>query len=185
MGEGEDAFGGQPAAVLVHGGEGGDDLVHELDLVVAEVARRIVVGHGVEQLPQQRWAVVGVAGQQLVEERGARAPQPRDDDRPLHRLLQDGRLLVPEIDDAQAVLQDELELAPGADATGQVEARLGVEGSAQAAEGLLPPVVAEVVQAGGGDGSGLQNLRVERDHRATVVAEPVAEGNHFFCPGAA
>ena len=31
---------GEPAAVLVHGGEGGDDLVHEPDLVVAQVARR-------------------------------------------------------------------------------------------------------------------------------------------------
>ena len=87
VGEGEDALGGQPAAVLVHGGEGGDDLVHELDLVVAQVARRVVVGDGVQQLPQQRRAVVGIAGQQLVQQRGARAPEPGDDDRRVHRLL--------------------------------------------------------------------------------------------------
>ena len=185
VGEGEDALGGQPAAVLVHGGEGGDDLVHELDLVVAQVARRVVVGDGVQQLPQQRWAVVGVAGQQLVQQRGARTAEAGHDDGRVDRLLEDGRLLVPEVDHAQAVLQNELELAPGADAAGQVEARLGIEGGAQAAEGLLPPVVAEVVEAGGGDGGGLQDLGVERDHRAAVVAEAVAERDHLLGPGAA
>ena len=86
VGEGEDALGGQPAAVLVHGGEGGDDLVHERDLVVAQVARRVVVGDGVQQLPQQRRAVVGVAGQQLVQQRGARAAQAGHDDGRVHGL---------------------------------------------------------------------------------------------------
>ena len=62
MGEGEDALGREPAAVLVHGGEGGHHLVHERDLVVAQVSRGVLVGDGVQQLPQQRRAVVGVAG---------------------------------------------------------------------------------------------------------------------------
>ena len=185
VGEGEDALGGQPAAVLVHGGEGGDDLVHQPDLVVAQVARRIVVGDGVQQLPQQRRAVVRVAGQQLVQQRGARAPEAGHDDGGVHGLLQDGRLLLPEVDHAQAVLQDQLELAAGADAARQVEARLGVERGAEAAEGLLPPVVAEVVEPGGGDGGGLQDLGVQRHHRAPVVAEAVSERDHLVRPGAA
>ena len=150
VGEGEDALGGQAATVLVHGGEGGDHLVHQLDLVVAQVARRLVVGDGVQQLPEQGRPVVGVAGQQLVQEGGARAAEAGDHDGRVDRLLEDRRLLVPQVDHAQAVLQDELELAAGAEAAGQVEVGLVVEGGAQAAEGLLPPVVAEVVEPGGG-----------------------------------
>ena len=175
VGEGEDALGGETPTVLVHGGEGGHDLVHERDLVVAQVARRILVGDAVEQLPQQRRAVVGVAGQQLVQQRGARPPEARHHDRRVHRLAQDGRLPLPQVDHAQAVLQDQLELAPGADAAGQVEARLGVEGGAQAREGLLPPVVAEVVEPGGGDGGALRSSGCERDHGAPVVAEAAPE----------
>ncbi len=79
----------------------------------------------------------------------------------------------------------QLELAAGADATRQVEACLGVEGQAEALEGLLPPVVAEVVEAGGGHGRCLEDLGVQRDHRATVVAQPAPEGDHLVGPGAA
>ena len=150
VGEGEDALGGEPATVLVHGGEGGHHLVHQRDLVVAEVARGVVVGDGVQQLPQQRRAVVRVAGEQLVEQRRARAPEARHDDGRPHRLAQHGGLLVPQVDHAQPVLQDQLELAAGADAAGQMEAGLGVERRAEAPEGLLPPGVAEVVEPGRG-----------------------------------
>ena len=81
-----------------------------------------------QQLPEEGRAVVGVAGQQLVQERGARAPEAGHDDGGVHGLGQDGGLLLPEVDHAQAVLQDELELAPGADASRQVEACLRIEG---------------------------------------------------------
>ena len=92
VGEGEDALGGEAAAVLVHGGEGRHHLVHERDLVVAQVAGRVLVGDAVEQLPEERRAVVGVAGEQLVQQRRARAPEARHDDRRAHGLAQDGRL---------------------------------------------------------------------------------------------
>ena len=139
----------------------GDDLVHQRDLVVAEVARCVLVGDGVEQLPQQRRAVVGVAGQQFVQQRGARAPEAGDDDGAVHWLAQDRWFPVPQVDHAQAVLQNELELAPGADASRQVEACLRIEGQAEALERLLPPVVAEVFEARGGHGGRLQDLGVQ------------------------
>ena len=120
VGEREDAFGGQAAAVLVHGGEGGDDLVHEPDLVVAEVARGVVVGDGVEQLPQQRRAVGGVARQQLVQQRGARAPEAGHHDGGGHGLAQYRRLPLPQVDHAQPVLQDHLQLTAGADTAGNL-----------------------------------------------------------------
>ena len=85
VGEGEDALGREATPVLVHGREGRNDLVHERDLVVAEIAGRIVVGDGVEELPQQRRPVVGIAGQQLVEQRGARPAESGHDDRRVDR----------------------------------------------------------------------------------------------------
>ena len=110
VGEGEDALGREAAAVLVHGGEGGHHLVHERDLVVAQVAGRILVGDAVEQLPQQRWAVVGVAGEQLVQQRRPGAPEAGHHDGGMHRLSEDGRLPFPELDHAEPVLEDELDL---------------------------------------------------------------------------
>ena len=158
MGEGEDALGREPPAVLVHGGEGGDHLVHELDLVVADVTDSVVVGDGVQELPQEWRPVVGIAGQQLVQQRGAGAAEPGDDDRRLDRLAQDRRLLLPEVDHAQPVLQDQLELAAGTQPAGQVEARFAVEGGAKPGEGLLPPGVAEVVETRRGGGGGAEVL---------------------------
>ena len=183
--EGEDAFGREPAAVLVHGGEGGDDLVHEPDLVVAEITGGVVVGDGVQQLPQERRAVVGITGEQLVQERGARASEAGHHDRSGHGFAEHRRFLFPEVDHAQPVLQDQLEFAPGAEAAGQVEARFGVERGAQAPKRLLPPWITEVVEARGGDGGGGEILGLQRDHGASVVAEAVAERDHLVSPGAA
>ena len=112
-------------------------------------------------------------------------PEAGDDDGRVHRLAQDGRLPLPEVDHAQPVLQDQLDLAAGAQAAGQVETGLAVEGGAEAAEGLLPPGVAEVVEPGRGDGGGPQVLGLERDHRAPVVAEAAPERDHLVGPRAA
>ena len=87
-------------------------------------------------------------------------------------------------DHAQPVLQDELELAPGAQAAGQVEPRLAVERGAQAGEGLFPPRVAEVVEAGRGRGGGAQVLGPERDQGAPVVADAPPERDHLVRPWA-
>ncbi len=185
VGEGEDALRGQPAAVLVHGGEGGDDLVHEGDLVVAEVARLVLVGDGVQELPQQGRPVVGVAGEELVQERGARTAQSRHDDGGTDLLAQDGRLALPQVDHAQAVLQDQLDLAARPQPAGQVQARLPVERGAQAAERLLPPRVAVVVEPGGGGRGGAEVVGPQRDRGAPVVAQTPPERDHLVGPGAA
>ena len=101
VGEGEDALGRQEAAVLVHGGEGRDHLVHDHHLLVRSGGPRVVVigplgvgggGHAVEVLPQPRGPVVRVAGQQLVQQGGAGPAQAGDDDGGGHRLGQHGRL---------------------------------------------------------------------------------------------
>ena len=98
---------------------------------------------------------------------------------------QDGRFPLPELDHAQAVLQDELQLAPGAQAAGEVEAGLGVERGAEAAERLLPPAVAEVVEPGRRDGGGPEVLGPEREDGAPVVTEAAAERDHLVGPRAA
>ena len=185
VGEGEDALGREAATVLVHRREGGHDLVHEPDLVVAHVPRGVLVRDRVQELPEQRWAVVGVAGQQLVQQRRARAPEPGHDDGRGHGLAQHGRLPLPELDHAQPVLQDDLQLAPGAQAAGEVEAGLAVERRAEAVERIFPPVVAEVVEPGRRDGGGPEVLGAERHHRAPVVAEAAPERDHLVGPRAA
>ena len=185
VGEGEDALGREAPTVLVHGREGGHDLVHEPDLVVAQVTRGVLVGDGVQQLPQQRRTVVGITGEQLVQEGRAGAPEPGHHDGAVHRLAEHGRLLVPEPDHAQAVLQDQLQLAPGAQAPREVEAGLGVERRAEAAERLLPPAVAEVVEARRRDGRRTEVVGAQGDHRAPVVTEAPAERDHLVRPRAA
>ena len=60
-----------------------------------------------------------------------------------------------------------------------------VEGGAQAAERLLPPGVAEVVEPGGGHGGGGEVLGLERDHGAPVVAQAAPECHHLVRPRAA
>ncbi len=152
VGEDEDALVGEPPAVLVHLGEGRDKLLHQHDLVVAQVARRVVVGGGVQHLPEQRRSVVGVARQELVEERGARPTQPGHDDGAAHLLAQRGGLALPQVDHAQPVLQDQLQLAACAHAARQVQSGLVVQRGAQELERPLPPRVTEVVEAGVGAG---------------------------------
>jgi hypothetical protein len=112
----------------VHGGESGDDFVHEGDLVVTELGPMAGVAHcrpgplaggdRVEEFPQEGWAIIGVIGQELVEERGTGPSQSRDHDRGMDGFIGDGRLLAPQIDEAQPVLQDDLQFAPGAEAAG-------------------------------------------------------------------
>ena len=111
MRERKDALGRQATAVLVHGGKGGDYLVHELDLVVAHVARGVVVRNAVQELPQERRPVVGVACQQLVQQCGAGAPEAGHDDRAVDGLAENGGFLLPEVDHAQSVLEDQLKFA--------------------------------------------------------------------------
>ena len=114
------------------------------------------------------------------------AAEAGDDDRGVHGLVGDGRLPRPEVDHAQAVLQDQLQLAPGAEAAGQVEAGLvvrarrrgGAKGSShQASPKSSRPVVA---WADWRSRSGL-----ERDHGAAVVTQAVAQRDHLLGPGAA
>ena len=80
-----------------------------------------------QQFPEQRRAVVGVAGEQLVQQGRARAPQPCHHDGRGNRLARTSASWLPEIHHAQTVLKDQLELAAEAEATGQVEPGLGVE----------------------------------------------------------
>ena len=192
VGEGEDALGRQEAAVLVHGGEGGDHLVHHRDLVVDPAGPRVVrverLGrggdrHGVDQLPQLRGPVGGVAVEQLVQQRRARATEPGHDDRRGHHLVGDGRLAAPQLDEAQPVLHDQLELGPGPQPTREVQLGFVVEGGAQPLERLAEPVVAHVVEAGGRLRGRHEVVRPQRDHRSSVVAQSLPEGHQLVDPG--
>ena len=138
-----------------------------------------------EELPQEGWAIVGVIGQELVEERGTGPAQSRDHDRGMDGFVGDGRLLAPQIDEAQPVLQDDLQFAPGAEAAGQMESGLVVQRATEAVEGLLPPGVTEVVEPGGLLGRLAEQVGLEGDEGATVVADALAQGDELLGPRAA
>ena len=97
-----------------------------------------------------------------MQQRGAGAAEAGDDDGRRHRLAQDGGLAPPQIDHAQAVLQNQLDFAADAQAAGQMELRFAVERRQEALEGLLPPGVAEVTEAGRGTGGGPHVVGLER-----------------------
>ena len=190
VGEHEDALGREVATLLVHRREGRHHLVHDRDLLVHEEGPRFVGQaarrrgrDGVEHLPQQRCPVVGVAVQQLVEQGGARAAEAGQDDRGADLLVGDGGLPAPQIDQPEAVLHDELELAAGPQPPGQVQLGLPVERVAQAPEGLAEPVVPEVGEPGVGPGGGDELVGSERDDAGAAVAEPSAEGRQLVDPG--
>ncbi len=193
VGEGEDALGREEAAVLVHGGERRHHLVHHRDLVVGPSAPGGVGverlgggrdGDGVDQLPQQRRAVGGVAVEQLVQQRGARAAEAGHDDRrgaPPRRAIAGSR--VPQVDQPQPVLHQQLQLGPGPQSTGEVQLGLVVERGAQAVERFAEPVVADVVETGGRLRGGDEVVGLQRHHRSAVVTQAPPEGHQLVDPG--
>ena len=147
----------------------------------------VLVGDGTcRQLPQQRRAVVGVAGEQLVQQRGARAPEAGHDDGRGHRLAQ--RRPAPASrgrpcaggSGGSSWSSPRVRRRPGRWrwASSSSEAQ-------QAAERLLPPVVAEVVEPGRRDGGGPEVVGPERDDGAPVVTEAATERDHLVDPRAA
>jgi hypothetical protein len=194
MGEEEDALGRQIASVLVHGGEGGHHGIHQRDLGVHERSpvrprrRNSPFGylnsarHGVHQLPQERRPVVGVAGEELVEQGGARTTEAGHDDRALDLLLSDGRLALPQVDQAKTVLQDELELGPSPQAAGEVELGLVVERRAQPLERIEEPGVTAVVEACGRSRRVEEIVGLERDDRQPIVAQAAPVGDDVLDP---
>ena len=142
-------------------------------------------GDGVEELPQQRRAIVGIAGEQFVQEGGARAAEAGDHDRRMYRFSIDRRLTLPELDQAEPVLKNLLDLAPGTQAAGKMQLRLVVERAAESREWLLPPGVTEVIEPGGRCGRVAEKVRLERDHRAPAFPEPVPDCDELLGPGAA
>ena len=186
VGEGEDALGGEPAAVLVHGGEGGHHLVHERDLVVAQVARGVVVGDGVQQLPQQRRPVVGVAGQQLVQQRGARAPEAGHDDGRV-RPARAGRPAPssrgrPCAAGSAGSAGSRRGCGCGRAGGGAPRCRARRRGARKGSSHHVSPKSSSPVVA---IAAACRSSGCERDHRAPVVAEAVSERDHLVGPGAA
>jgi hypothetical protein len=102
----------------------------------------------------------------------------------MNGFIGDGRLLAPQIDEAQSVLQDGLQLAPGAQTAGQMELGLLVQGATEAVEGLFPPGVTEVVEPGGFLGRLAEQVGLEGDEGATVITDAFAQGDELLGPRA-
>ncbi len=160
----------------------GHGRVHQRDLEVGgggarvgEPARGLGRRDREERLPEQRHAVRRILHQQLVQQRGAAAAEARHEDRGLDALRQHRGALPDPLLDAQAVLEDALDLAPREEPPEQREPRLALERGEQLRERAPEPVVAEIVEAGrctrGSEHGGL----VERDETLPLVAEVAAE----------
>jgi hypothetical protein len=65
-----------------------------------------------------------------------------------------------------------------------MESGLLVQGATEAVEGLLPPGVSEVVEAGGFLGRPAEQVGLEGDEGAAVIADAFAQGDEFLGPRA-
>ena len=150
VGEGEDALGGEVAAVLVHGGEGGDHLVHERDLVVAQ--RRPEASSSGTVWRSSHSSGGRLSGSQASSSCSRVVPERPSPVTTIGRVTGSAAMagsLLPEVHQAQPVLQDQLELAPGPEAPGQVELAPRSSREAQSRRRAPPTSVAEVVEPGG------------------------------------
>ena len=145
----EDALVREVARIRVHRLVLGLEVVPEAGLGVADVAQRVARQRldGVRHLPHARRAAGGVAGQQLVQDRGARARAADHEDRLRDRLAQDLGPALPQLGELEPVAERAQQLTAHDDAPGEVQLRLGLEGAGQHAVGNLPVALAEVLEA--------------------------------------
>ena len=122
----EDALVREVARVGVHGLVLGLHVVPEPGDQIADLGAVAPFDrvHRVLHLPHGRGAGGGVAGHQLVEDRGARARAAHDEDRLVDRGLQDLGPTTPELGELQPVAQRLEDLGADQQPTDQVELRL-------------------------------------------------------------
>jgi hypothetical protein len=102
-----------------------------------------------DELPQQRRPVGGVARQELVQKGRTGSAEARDHNGTSHDLALDRGHLPPQVEQAEPVLKEQLQFGSSSDPAGEMELGLVVQGGAQAVQGLTEPVVAGIVETRG------------------------------------
>src|ERR1700681_2740123 len=134
------------------------------------------------QLPQERRPVGRVAGQEFVEKGGARPSEPGDHDGTPHDLVVDRRLLAPQLDEAQPVLEDKLQLRSSSDSASKVELSLVVKRRTETIQGFAKPVITDIFVTCSRTSGNQQIVSPQRHEGSTIVPQAPAECRQLFDP---